>query len=125
MFCGCFLLCPLVVSVRCLGLSASGRFGLLCCFASILSNILLLKCLNFASSCCDAWGLVVWCVCVFVGLRMAGIGLLLVLLYPMPIAGGEPEAALEMVVAGIVSRLVEDVIGVGGERYAICVRLSG
>ena len=52
------------------------------------------------------------------------MGLLLVLLYPMPIAGGEPEAALEMVVAGIVGRLVEDVMGVGG-RYAICVRLSG
>ena len=61
----------------------------------------------------------------FVGLRRAGIGLWLEVLYPIPIAGGDPEAALEMVVAGMVRRLVEDVTGMGGERYAICVKLSG
>ena len=124
MSCDCFLLYPLVVSVGCPGLFTSGNFGPLCCFASILSNILLLKCLNFASSYDDVWGLVVWCAWVLVGLRTAGTGFLRALLYPMPIAGGEPEAALEIVVAGMVGGLVDDVIGVGG-GCVICVRLSG
>ena len=70
--------------------------------------------MNFASSYDDVLGLAVWCVEFFVGLRTAGTGFLRALLYPMPIAGGEPEAALEIVVAGMVGGLVDDVIDVWG-----------
>ena len=97
-----------------MGVFGSGNFGPNCCLASILSNILFLRCMNFASSCDDVLGLAVWCVEFFVGLRTAGTGFMRALLYPMPIAGGEPEAALEIVVAGMVGGLVDDVIGVGG-----------
>ena len=79
-----------------------------------------MRCLNFASSYDDVLGLAVWCAGVFAGLRTAGTGFLRALLYPMPIAGGEPEAALEIVVAGMVGGLVDGVIDVWGGACYLC-----
>ena len=47
-------------------------------------------------------GLATWGVESLIGLRTAGTGFMREELYPMPIDGGEPEAVLEIVVAGMV-----------------------
>ena len=71
---------------------------------------------NFASSFdvvldLAAWGVESGCL---IGLRTDGTGFMRDELYPMPIAGGDPEAVIEIVVAGTVGGWVDGVIVVGG-----------
>ena len=48
------------------------------------------------------------------GLKVEVTGIMRDELYPMPIAGGEPETVVEIVVEGTVEREVDGTVDVGG-----------
>ena len=88
----------------------------LCCLASIRSKILALRCANFVSLFSAVLGLatpgvVTGCLR---GLKVEVTGTMRDELYPMPIAGGEPETVVEIVVEGTVDREVDGTVAVGG-----------
>ena len=92
----------------------------------IRSNILVLRWANFASLLGAVLGLATRGVVsgCLIGLRTDETGFMRDELYPMPIAGGDPEAVVEIVVARTVDGWVDGVVVVGGGLF-FWVRLDG